>query len=204
MLFRSKKALESQAQALDDVAKKYIAESQAQAIASSELKAAEQEYKRLKYATEDYGKEVTNLTRIQRQIGEGGSLSGLPEKTKKSLEEQAQALDEVTKKHIAESQIQKTVTSEMRLAEQEYLRLKYATDDYGKQLTNLDRLQRQFATGGALTNITAQAKAKLEAQARALDDVMKKQVSGFKMGQQQIAALGYQTTDIIKIGRAHV
>ena len=93
--------------------------------------------------------------------------------------------------------MQNTIASELRLAEKEYQRLKYATEDYGKEVTNLTRIQRQMEAGGSLSHLPEQTRKALEAQASALDAVMKKQVAGFKMGQQQIAALGYQTTDII-------
>lgn len=64
----------------------------------SEMKAAEKEIQRMKYAVEDYGKEVTAVTLMQRQLSEGGRYANLAKNSTafaQSMLKEAAALDAV-------------------------------------------------------------------------------------------------------------
>lgn len=113
-------------------------------------------------------------------------------------------------KAIAENKkLKASIQRETNAAAKEILALKYATEDYGKALTKTEQMQREI-TSGRFMNATKEAKNLLLQQARAYDEVAasaKKAAQaqmgagGFgKTGQlnaQQIAALSYQTTDIV-------
>jgi hypothetical protein len=65
----------------------------------SEMKAAEKEILRIKYAVEDYGKEVTAVTLMQRQLAEGGKYANIGRERKEKAAEllrEAAAIDAIT------------------------------------------------------------------------------------------------------------
>jgi hypothetical protein len=64
----------------------------------SEMKNAEKEIQRIKYAVEDYGKEVSAVTLMQRQLAEGGKYANLAKSSDnfaKAMLKEAAALDAV-------------------------------------------------------------------------------------------------------------
>lgn len=114
-------------------------------------------------------------------------------------------------KAIAENKkLKASIQRESNAAAKEILALKYATEDYGKSLTKVEQVQREI-TGGKFRNATQQLKDQLLAQAAAYDKVaasstkakvaqmgmLGAQLPGGQLNQQQIAALSYQTTDIV-------
>ena len=108
-------------------------------------------------------------------------------------------------KAIAENKkLKAAIQRESNAAAKEIVALKYATEDYGKSLTQVERLQREFSAGGKYARATQELKDQLLAQAAAYDKKaaaeQRAYMSGsklFQMTTQQRAALAYQTTDII-------
>ena len=102
------------------------------------------------------------------------------------------------------------IEAEAKAIEKEMLALKFATDNYGKSVTKVAQLQQEFAMG-KYSKIPDSARQALLAQAAAYDKVaasaqkanmarvgMLGGTAGQgKLNQQQIAALSYQTTDIV-------
>lgn len=107
-------------------------------------------------------------------------------------------------KAIAENKkLKSAIQRESNAAAKEIIALKYATEDYGRSVTQVERLQREM-TAGKYANATADLKRELLAQAAAYDKKVASEkqayMSGsklFQMTTQQRAALAYQTTDII-------
>lgn len=106
-------------------------------------------------------------------------------------------------KAIDENKKLKTaIQRETNLAAKEILSLKYATEDYGKTLSEVEKAQRDIAAGGRLSNATQQTKDLLLQQAAAYDAVTiaakKSQAAQIEgLSKQQKIGLGYQTTDIV-------
>lgn len=101
------------------------------------------------------------------------------------------------------------IRSDSNAAAKEILALKYATDNYNKTLTKTEEIEYRISKGN-LIGATDKLKQELLAQAKAYDAVAAsaKKANEAKMAgmvgkdstalnRQQIAALGYQTTDII-------
>ena len=104
--------------------------------------------------------------------------------------------------------LKRSIESEMKTAEKEIQRIKYAVEDYGKEVSAVTLMQRQLAEGGRYANLAKSsdtfAKAMLK-EAAALDAVvaannnLNKSRSSKEMGLDrfQKQALAYQTTDIV-------
>jgi len=99
-------------------------------------------------------------------------------------------------KAVAENQkLAREIKRQSNAAEAEIIRLKHATDDYGKTLTQVELVQRQISSG-AFMRASDRHKQDLLAQAAALDAIAvssKKAAGGMNAFQQQ--SLMYQTTD---------
>lgn len=104
--------------------------------------------------------------------------------------------------------LKRSIESEMKNAEKEIQRIKYAVEDYGKEVSAVTLMQRQLAEGGRYANLAKSsdtfAKAMLK-EAAALDAVMaaQKNLNGARSSKEmgldrfQKQALAYQTTDIV-------
>jgi phage-related minor tail protein len=104
--------------------------------------------------------------------------------------------------------LKRSIESEMKNAEKEIQRIKYAVEDYGKEVSAVTLMQRQLAEGGRYANLAKSsdtfAKAMLK-EAAALDAVMasQKKLNGTRSSKEmgldrfQKQALAYQTTDIV-------
>jgi phage-related minor tail protein len=104
--------------------------------------------------------------------------------------------------------LKRSIESEMKNAEKEIQRIKYAVEDYGKEVSAVTLMQRQLAEGGRYANLAKSsdtfAKAMLK-EAAALDAVMaaQKNLNGVRSSKEmgldrfQKQALAYQTTDIV-------
>lgn len=88
--------------------------------------AAAKEILSLKYATEDYGKEVSKVTQVQREL-DAGRYQNAPPEFRKRLLEQAAAYDQVTKSA-------KSLTN--GLNDQQKLALTYQTTDLVTQIAS--------------------------------------------------------------------
>jgi phage-related minor tail protein len=101
------------------------------------------------------------------------------------------------------------IKSDSNAAAKEIMALKYATDTYNKSLTKTEEMQKATSVG-RYAFATKELKEQLMAAAKAYDQVavsagkaQKAQGTGMmgaqgkQLNQQQLAALGYQTTDII-------
>lgn len=108
------------------------------------------------------------------------------------------------------------IKKENNAAEREIERLTYAIKDYGREVTMAEKIQREFLAGGKFEKASALRKQQLYEQAVAYDNLTKasrqantEMMKGASIGmlggregvakltQQQIAALSYQTTDIV-------
>lgn len=118
---------------------------------------------------------------------------------------------------IAEAgKLKRAVTKETNAASKELERLTFAVKDYGRELSMVEKIQREFLVGGKFARATTEQKQALYEQARAYDELamasrkanLEMTKSGSigmlggregvaKLTQQQIAALSYQTTDIV-------
>jgi len=153
--------------------------------------AAMQEALNLKYATEDYGKEISKLTQVERQLATG-RMSMAHDGVKQALRDQARAYDDAV---AAAKRLQQA-----QAIDKDVQALKFATEDYGKTLTKVQTIEREIATGKYRTATDDQKKRLLD-QARAYDAVAASQqkvvnVQG-QLSTQQRMALSYQTTDIV-------
>ena len=100
-------------------------------------------------------------------------------------------------KAIAENtKLKAAITRQSDAAAAEIARLKFATDDYGKTLTQVAIVEREIASG-RYTNATTVLKDQLLSQAKAYDNVANsgKKVTGVLSEQHKIALM-YQSTDL--------
>ena len=104
----------------------------------------------------------------------------------------------------ANQKLKRQIKSDSDAAAKEIVRLKYATEDYGRAVSSVEKLQREFLVGGRYVNATKELQEQLILQAKAYDQKVASEkaalVSGsklFQMSVQQRAALAYQTTDIV-------
>ena len=126
----------------------------------------------LKYATEDYGKTLTKVQIIEREINEGKFKSAKDE-FKNALLSQAAAYDAVVAAAAKQSQIAddaKMVAQQEQLATKQIQELKFATEDYGQTLTKVAQIQREVSNG-KFSAFSEENKTKLLEQAAAYDKV---------------------------------
>jgi phage-related minor tail protein len=206
-----KKKLLDQAAAYDKVAN--VAKSAAdaasklaaqQSLVQKDSNAGLADITALRNATEDYGRTLTKVELIQREIS-SGKYANATQEIKNQLLQQAAAYDKVAlaAKNAADTQQklneqQNAVKRDSSAAATEINNLKNATEDYGKTLTKVELTQREI-TSGRFMNATQQMKTQLLQQAAAYDKVAlsSKNAAGatFKMNEQQKIQLTYQTTD---------
>ena len=104
--------------------------------------------------------------------------------------------------------LQRSIESEMKKAEKEIRQIKYAVEDYGKEVTAVTLMQRKLAEGGMYENIGKERKdyaAAMLREAAAIDAVTtsQKKLNGARSSKEmgldrfQKQALAYQTTDIV-------
>lgn len=104
--------------------------------------------------------------------------------------------------------LKRSIESEMKTAEKEIQRIRYAVEDYGKEVSAVTLMQRQLSEGGRYANLAKSSKSFSEAmlkEAAALDAVVasQKKLNGARSSKEmgldrfQKQALAYQTTDIV-------
>jgi phage-related minor tail protein len=158
----------------------------------------------LRNATEDYGRTLTRVELIQRDIS-SGKYANATQEIKNQLLQQAAAYDKVAlaAKNAADTQQklneqQNAVKRDSSAAATEINNLKNATEDYGKTLTKVELTQREI-TSGRFMNATQEMKTRLLQQAAAYDKVALSTKNAanaqFRMNEQQKIQLTYQTTD---------
>lgn len=95
-----------------------------------EMKAADKEIQALKYATEDYGKAVSKVTQIERQL-ESGRLKDIKGSAKaKELLDQAAAYDKVA------NAARNAMGAQFKMNEQQKMQLTYQTTDLFTQIAS--------------------------------------------------------------------
>lgn len=101
-------------------------------------------------------------------------------------------------KAIAETKnLKAAIQRESNAAAKEIVALKYATEDYGKEVSKVTQIEREIAAG-RFKNASPLLQQQLLAQARAYDDVAKSAKNlNAGLNDQQKLALTYQTTDFI-------
>lgn len=96
-----------------------------------------------------------------------------------------------------EKELKRTIEADSKAAEKDLLRLKFATDDYGKSLTQVELIQREI-NGGRYSKAPEFIQQQLLKQAAAYDAVANSaKKAGFAMSDQQKIQLSYQTTDLV-------
>lgn len=101
-------------------------------------------------------------------------------------------------KAIAETRnLKAAITRESNAAAKEIVALKYATEDYGKEISKVTQIEREIAAG-RFKNASPLLQQQLLAQAKAYDEVAAagKKTMGV-LSEQQKMAITYQTTDLI-------
>jgi hypothetical protein len=102
-------------------------------------------------------------------------------------------------KAISENKkLKDAIKRDSNAAAAEIIALKYATEDYGKQVSKVEQIERQIAAG-RYQNASPMLVQQLRDRAKAYDDIAKSTMNAtaaqFKMNEQQKLALTYQTTD---------
>ena len=103
-------------------------------------------------------------------------------------------------KAISENKkLKDAIKRDSNAAAAEIIALKYATEDYGKEVSKVTQIERQIAAG-RYQNASPMIVQQLRAQAKAYDDIANSTrnatAAQFKMNEQQKLALTYQTTDL--------
>jgi phage-related minor tail protein len=106
---------------------------------------------------------------------------------------------------LAVQKFERAVKRELNAAEKEMRQLEYAAKDVGREVSNVEKMQRQLAQGGKFSRLAGTEEAQnLLFKAAALDKATQAQkannaevLKSVGLTMQQRAALGYQTTDII-------
>lgn len=101
-------------------------------------------------------------------------------------------------KAIAETRnLKAAITRESNAAAKEIVALKYATEDYGKEVSKVAQVEREIAAG-RFKNAAPALQQQLLAQAKAYDEVSAagKRTMGV-LSEQQKLAITYQTTDLV-------
>lgn len=103
-------------------------------------------------------------------------------------------------KAISENKkLKDAIKRDSNAAAAEIIALKYATEDYGKEVSKVAQIERQIAAG-RYQNASPMIVQQLRAQAKAYDDIANSTrnatAAQFKMNEQQKLALTYQTTDL--------
>ena len=111
---------------------------------------------------------------------------------------------DINKAIQANKELKTAITRDNRAAAKEIERLTWAVKDYGREVSASEKLEREFIKGGKFANAIDQQKAQLRELAKKYDEVAASkrkaftdQLGGTALSRQQIAALGYQTTDIL-------
>ena len=97
------------------------------------------------------------------------------------------------------TKLKSSIARESKAAEKEIQALKYAIEDYGKEVSKVTILERELENGRFKSIKGTQLAADLLAQARAYDQIATSQKKAATTGltDQQRLALTYQTTDLI-------
>lgn len=124
-------------------------------------------------ATNDYGKTVSKVTLMEREMA-GGRLKFASDQTvKDKILAQAAAYDAVVAAAAKQAEIAenaKLVAQQEQLATKQIQELKFATEDYGQTLTKVAQIQREVSSG-RFSAFSDENKAQLLAQAAAYDKV---------------------------------
>ena len=103
-------------------------------------------------------------------------------------------------KAISENaKLKNAIRRDTNAAAAEVKNLIHATEDYGKQVSKVEQIERQIAAG-RYQNASPMLIQQLRDRAKAYDDIAKSTMNAtaaqFKMNEQQKLALTYQTTDL--------
>lgn len=124
-------------------------------------------------ATNDYGKTISKVTLMEREMA-GGRLKFASDPTVKDrILAQAAAYDAVVAAAAKQAEIAenaKLVAQQEQLATKQIQELKFATEDYGQTLTKVAQIQREVSSG-KFSAFSDENKAKLLEQAAAYDKV---------------------------------
>lgn len=99
-----------------------------------EMRAADKEIQSLKYATEDYGKAVTKVTQLERELATG-RLKNL-EKSEGGKEKAAQLLAQAAAYDKMAASAKNAANAQFRMNEQQKIQLTYQTTDFVTQIAS--------------------------------------------------------------------
>jgi len=155
---------------------------------ASQSKKVTDDIKQLAFATQDYGKTLTKVELIEREIASGKYRTATQQEIA-SIRNQAAAYDAVAisaKKAAQAEQIAADIKS-----------ITHATEDYGKTLSRVQVMEREIATGKYRTASPEQRQSLLNAAAAydAVSGSVKKVNAG--LTEQQKLGISYQITDFV-------
>ena len=99
-----------------------------------EMRAADKEIQSLKYATEDYGKAVTKVTQLERELATG-RLKNL-EKSEGGKEKAAQLLAQAAAYDKMALSAKNAANAQFKMNEQQKIQLTYQTTDFVTQIAS--------------------------------------------------------------------
>jgi len=116
----------------------------------------------------------------------------------------AQWEKEVNQAIEAEKKLKREITKQNNDAAKEILKLTYAIQDFGREVTLVEKIQREFVQGGKYAHLAEEGKAAFLKQAAAMDvlvasskNAQKETIKAAGLNAYQLQALSYQTTDIV-------
>jgi len=111
---------------------------------------------------------------------------------------------EVNQAIEAEKKLKREITKQNNDAAKEILKLTYAVQDFGREVTLVEKIQREFVQGGKYAHLAEEGKAAFLKQAAAMDALVasskkaqKESIKAAGLTTYQLQALSYQTTDIV-------
>ena len=112
--------------------------------------------------------------------------------------------EQVNKAIAANNKLKRDIKQQNEQAAKEIQKLHYAILDYGREVSNVEKIEREFTKGGKYTQVTEEGKKHWRDMAKAMDDkvvaekkAQKETIKTGTLSAYQLQALSYQTTDIV-------
>lgn len=141
-----------------------------------DMEAAAKEITRLKFATDDYGKTLTQVQLVEREVQSGryksidltGTMKDRLLAAAAAYDATALAATKAAEAEAAADAKKKSIKDATDQGLRELQSMKYAMEDYGKSATKVTQMERAFATGH-LQAASPEVKKELLAHAAAMD-----------------------------------
>jgi len=112
--------------------------------------------------------------------------------------------EQVNKAIAANNKLKRDIKQQNEQAAKEIQKLHYAILDYGREVSNVEKIEREFTKGGKYAQVTEEGKKHWRDMAKAMDDKVAKEkklqqesIKTAGLTTYQLQALSYQTTDIV-------